>query len=1095
MLIQQIINNQQDEKVKRAVEGSRSLLARCRYLGVERAFAEGSGMGYPRELEGVILQMQQLEAFRQRDPSVVRNLIEGYEHILQNPLDEYPALRASVQSNLGDIYRGLSWGNHAENLAQAIKYYIDALEYSSPEIAPSEYARIKNNVGLAYRNLPKGIYGNNLRNAIACYEEALRFYKPDMFPLEYAMVQNNMGVAYQAMPTGDLGSNLKHSIQCFQEALRFYTAQAAPMKYASAQNNLGNVYRELPTGDRRENVAMAIQCYQEALRYRTPRSAPLDYAMTQNNLGLAYSDMPITAEDNFLYQAIDCYREALQYRNRESSPREYADTLNNLGLAYTKLRTGDRSLNLTHAIQNFQEALEIRTPVTSPRDYAQTQNNLGNAFTHLKTGDLEANLESAIHCYQEALRFRTFDADPRGYAATQIGLGNNYLKTKMGDRKRTIACALDCFKQALRVFTPDTNPFEYANALNGLGQAYLKDIDATNEHVLNAIQCFRDALHYKSLDGDPLGYAAIQTNMGLAYLLLSSDRQKNVKEAIECFDEALQIYSPEKTPLEYADVQNNLGNAYQCVLTENYQENLQKAIACYQEALRFQTPENNPHSNRKSNRNLALLFFKQREWDLALSAYHKAVLAGERIYREGLIEESKEIEVAENVLLYRNAAFSAAQLGYLTEALLILEKGKTRLLAESLILLTSQPDKEIDLLSIQALIPDEQTALVTFCITSQGSLGIVVLKSSEEAVRTVGLERANEDDLRRWVIGQDIDGNPTGEWMEAYLGRNTARWHETMERVLRKVGLRLIAPTIGILPAAIKKLIILPSGGLSLLPLHAAPLSEGGLELVCDRFEVSYAPSVEVLSTLSKKASKTASCNIYGVINPQEDSRLAFTKKEGAAIASLFPEFLIHEGRNATKQAVVEGVKGHAYLHFSCHGEYKWDDPPASGLALADENLTLADFQSGKVDLTAARLVVLSACETGLTDIFKGSPDEYVGLPAGFMLAGSPCVLSSLWSVSDLSSALLMERFYNNHLKKGMSFAAALRDAQFWVRNLKAGEVASYSRQCYQEAIGSRDDIELLRYKNFYNNLAEKDPNKCPFEHPYYWSAFSVYGM
>jgi CHAT domain len=38
--------------------------------------------------------------------------------------------------------------------------------------------------------------------------------------------------------------------------------------------------------------------------------------------------------------------------------------------------------------------------------------------------------------------------------------------------------------------------------------------------------------------------------------------------------------------------------------------------------------------------------------------------------------------------------------------------------------------------------------------------------------------------------------------------------------------------------------------------------------------------------------------------------------------------------------------------------------------------------------MSSARLVTLSACETGITDIMKGSADEFVGLPAGFMLAG-----------------------------------------------------------------------------------------------------------
>lgn len=63
----------------------------------------------------------------------------------------------------------------------------------------------------------------------------------------------------------------------------------------------------------------------------------------------------------------------------------------------------------------------------------------------------------------------------------------------------------------------------------------------------------------------------------------------------------------------------------------------------------------------------------------------------------------------------------------------------------------------------------------------------------------------------------------------------------------------------------------------------------------------------------------------------------------------------------------------------------------------------------------ACRLVTLSACETGITDI-RQSPDEFLGLQAGLLQAGAPTVVSTLWPVDDLSTMLLMERFYQNLL-------------------------------------------------------------------------------
>jgi CHAT domain-containing protein len=99
-------------------------------------------------------------------------------------------------------------------------------------------------------------------------------------------------------------------------------------------------------------------------------------------------------------------------------------------------------------------------------------------------------------------------------------------------------------------------------------------------------------------------------------------------------------------------------------------------------------------------------------------------------------------------------------------------------------------------------------------------------------------------------------------------------------------------------------------------------------------------------------------------------------------------------------------------------------------------NSVISEIISGKLDLKEARLVTLSACETGVTDVSQ-SPDEYVGMPAGFLQAGAPAVVSSLWTVDDESTLLRMERFYHNHLERNMDLAAALRDAQLWLRDEK----------------------------------------------------------
>ena len=75
-----------------------------------------------------------------------------------------------------------------------------------------------------------------------------------------------------------------------------------------------------------------------------------------------------------------------------------------------------------------------------------------------------------------------------------------------------------------------------------------------------------------------------------------------------------------------------------------------------------------------------------------------------------------------------------------------------------------------------------------------------------------------------------------------------------------------------------------------------------------------------------------------------------------------------------------------------------------------------------------ADLVVLSACQTALGEDVRG--EGLVGLVRGFMYAGSPQVLASLWSVRDRATAELMRRFYEGLLARHLTPEAALRAAQ-----------------------------------------------------------------
>jgi CHAT domain-containing protein len=111
-------------------------------------------------------------------------------------------------------------------------------------------------------------------------------------------------------------------------------------------------------------------------------------------------------------------------------------------------------------------------------------------------------------------------------------------------------------------------------------------------------------------------------------------------------------------------------------------------------------------------------------------------------------------------------------------------------------------------------------------------------------------------------------------------------------------------------------------------------------------------------------------------------------------------------------------------IHLACHGRFRADNPLFSALQLSDGWLTVNDAAQLQLQ---CNLVTLSACETGINAAAPG--DELLGLARGFLLAGTPALLMSLWAVDDRATAEFMQHFYR-HLQAGVGTAAALRQAQ-----------------------------------------------------------------
>jgi CHAT domain-containing protein len=166
-------------------------------------------------------------------------------------------------------------------------------------------------------------------------------------------------------------------------------------------------------------------------------------------------------------------------------------------------------------------------------------------------------------------------------------------------------------------------------------------------------------------------------------------------------------------------------------------------------------------------------------------------------------------------------------------------------------------------------------------------------------------------------------------------------------------------------------------------------------------------------------------------------TRLPGTRQEAQAILALLPKtetIVAFDDQANLNLAINPQLSQYRMIHLATHGVFNGEDPAYSGIILS-----LVDAKGTSINgflrlneifnlNLPAELVVLSACETGLGQEIKG--EGLVGLTRGFMYAGTPRVLVSLWKVDDQATAEMMTRFYKLILEKKLPPAQALREAQ-----------------------------------------------------------------
>jgi CHAT domain-containing protein/tetratricopeptide (TPR) repeat protein len=954
-----------------------------------------------------------------------------------------------------------------------------------------------------------------LRRKIDLIERMLARLEPGRYQAFRAAFWSDLGVSYAGLPDGDRGENLGKAIAALREALRSIDPEADPRGYASTLRALGVAYADLPIGDRAGNLREAVACFREALRHCTPEADPRGYARIQSCLGVAYGMRPDGDRGENLQESIAALREALRFIDPEADPRVYASTWHDLGVAYTNLLVGDRARNLQEAITALREAERFLKPESDPLGYASIQYSLGIAYTDLPIGNREENLGQAIACFQEALRFHALETAPHIRALDWNDLGIAYARRAGGTRTEDHERAIACFQEALRIWTPDAAPLDYARAQSNLGAAYTDlPIGDKAESLEKAITAYREALRFWTPEAAPLDHARTQFNLALAYVDRPTGRRaENIRQALAAYRKSLRSCRPETAPDLCREVAYGLGNLH---FGERRWDRARVAFttaiaaaeARYQVAATeaSRQAELAPVGNLVAN--LAYCLARLGKLDEAVERLEAGkarglaeslardragldgVQPGDRAAFEAARGRIKELDAEARESGRTGGAARAASRSF-AETSDDLRTARHELDAVIQRIRLDQPEFMAPGLDFRAIAdaPAPGCPLVYLITTSQGSVAFIVPAGIEalDDDHAVWIDGFRTADLEDFLIRRDGRGEVIGGYLFAQVERDHETLRESLDVAMPILRDRLVRPlALGLEGLGFQRASLVAGGRLSLLPLHAAGF---------DAIAIGYVPSARALLAARDEAEGRAGLApvLLGIGNPLPNPRpLDFARIETEEIAPRFApgsRRMLPE-RDATRAAVLRSLPGATHLHFSCHGLFDVREPLDSFLSLSgDDRLTLRDFLDGGLDLSSARLAVLSACQTGVVD-FNKVPDEAIGFPAGLIQAGVPGVVSTLWPVDAISTAILMGRFYLEHRDYGLDPASALHRAQDWLRTATAQQMGLAERyESLYRASGGRDHDAFVAWRHH-----RAEPQAKPFAHPFYWAAFTLTG-
>lgn len=810
------------------------------------------------------------------------------------------------------------------------------------------------------------------------------------------------------------GQQTELAIKTFQDALAFYTEIGDVRGQGEVLGGLGYIYYFI-------DADTCLIYYQMALIAREKADDKYLVGGTLNTLGLVYY--------NFFYDL----EKSIEYLNRATLVRQeigdwagLGGTLSMLGEVYRY--NGEPEI----AIQSFEKSFIINQKAGNRSRMAEAKLHSGTLLRVTgKYPEALNNLEMALGTFSEL-----GDIVHTGDVYTQIAM----VYENLGDYDKAITSA-----------TKASQLFEKANDLWGLAGAYnhiaiiLHDV----KRYSKALDYYKKSLEiYKELD-DQQNMVNVLTNLGT----LSFDF--NDFNGAEIYhQQGLQI----SRKLEY-----NSGEL-SCLLnlanTQNRLGKLDEALTNYDSGLNLSRSMNNPEIEWKNLVGIAENYKLRGDYLKAIEYNEAGLNMIEELRTTLQSEEYRSSYMARERFAFEDVIHMLATLhdtdiskGYDLLAFEYAQRCKSRSFLDFLAGSSDTiPGKKIHsphpatLNEIQSSLPDKNTVLLEYSIGDSSSYLWVITEDHHQLISI-----PNHNILKELI--------ETLRFASLNPHQNNKDFFTQSSYSLYK---HLIQPAEHHFSKK-NHLVILPDGMLNYLPfevlitkeqIQSTNQSYKDLSFLVKEFPISYCNSSSVLKNLLEQSRANGQGYKTGhnliafgdpVYNEFPDSssetrkgfnRLEHSGNEVKQIASLFQggsaELFLRE--NASEENVKKegALSPFRYLHFATHGLMDEKNPENSSLVLtlgndSPEDGFLKASEIYNLEMNAD-LVVLSACQSGLGKMVRG--EGIIGLTRAFMYAGTPSVLASLWSVSDASTTLLMQRFYENLITEKLSKTDALNKAQ-----------------------------------------------------------------